>query len=110
MVRYVKSRHKRPRRIKLSKDTLYLRDHGKCQYCNLKIRAHEATVDHVTPKSRGGKNEWTNVVLACGPCNQKKGSLSVKEAGMHLTIKPRQMTTIDPQVLNNELWQFWLPK
>lgn len=64
---------------------LFLRDEFCCQYCGAK---GEMTFDHVIPKSRGGRTSWENVVAACGPCNLKKGSRSVAEAGMHLRRRP----------------------
>jgi hypothetical protein len=32
------------------------------------------TIDHVIPRTQGGKSSWNNCVLACHECNQKKGS------------------------------------
>lgn len=45
-----------------------------CYYCNCKLAIHEATVDHVVPLSRGGAPGIENCVLACEPCNNKKGN------------------------------------
>ncbi len=45
------------------------RDEGRCAYCG----GHAITVDHVLPRSYGGKNTWRNTVAACGGCNQRKG-------------------------------------
>lgn len=59
------------------------RDDWKCQYCG-----DEATaVDHVIARSRGGTNEWENLVAACKPCNSKKGNRTPEEAGMRLIRK-----------------------
>jgi 5-methylcytosine-specific restriction endonuclease McrA len=41
---------------------------GICSYC----LGPANTVDHVFPLSRGGSNDPTNLVLACGLCNSKK--------------------------------------
>jgi 5-methylcytosine-specific restriction endonuclease McrA len=60
------------------------RDAGRCGYCDGKA----TTVDHITPRSRGGRNTWKNTVSACGPCNQRKGDRTPAEAGMVLRIKP----------------------
>ena len=38
--------------------------------------------------SRGGTNEWTNVVAACSPCNTKKGNRLPEEIGMHPLTHP----------------------
>ncbi len=53
-----------------------------------KIPRHEATYDHVPPRARGGKTTWENVVIACVPCNQKKGARTVEQAGMPLGAAP----------------------
>ena len=45
-------------------------------------------MDHVVPKARGGKDTWENLVTACLPCNNKKGSKTLEEANMILKIKP----------------------
>lgn len=54
--------------------TLYSISKGICEYCGDKIPFHEATKDHVYPKSLGGSNEDFNLVLACRSCNSKKGN------------------------------------
>ena len=41
------------------------------------------TRDHLIPMSRGGTNDWTNVVTACSPCNTRKANLLPHEVGMH---------------------------
>jgi 5-methylcytosine-specific restriction endonuclease McrA len=50
------------------------------------------TVDHVTPRSRGGRNSWLNTVAACGDCDQRKGDRTPTEAGMVLLAKPTAPT------------------
>ena len=60
---------------------LFLRDEFKCQYCSLK---GEMTFDHIIPRSKGGKTTWENVVASCQKCNLKKGSRSLKKAGLNL--------------------------
>ncbi len=66
---------------------LFLRDGFACQYCGAK---GEMTFDHVTPRSRGGRTTWENVVAACGPCNLRKSNMTVRQAGMSLTRPPRR--------------------
>jgi len=75
-----------------SKKNLYYRDEGKCQYCKKEITLSNCTVDHVFPKSKGGKHEWSNIVLSCSSCNQKKGSKLLEDTGMKLTNDPRVPT------------------
>jgi len=57
---------------KWSKFNVKLRDEFKCQYCHKKFSNRSLTIDHVKPKSLGGKHSWTNSVTACKPCNQGK--------------------------------------
>ena len=76
-----------PRRLHVapSRKAVFLRDGHKCQYCG---RAAE-NVDHVTPRSRGGKHTWDNVVAACRRCNGRKENRSPQEVGMKLGRHPR---------------------
>jgi len=53
---------------------LALRDEFKCQYCEEQHRYDNLTIDHVLPRSAGGKTHWTNCVIACKHCNVAKGS------------------------------------
>ena len=48
----------------------------------------ELTLDHVVPKSQGGKSTWENVVCACGRCNRKKGGKTPEQANMKILNKP----------------------
>ena len=65
---------------------LFARDAYRCQYCGRhrsQLRHREfLTRDHVVPISRGGDNTWGNVVTACSPCNNRKGSHLGIEVGM----------------------------
>ena len=79
-----------PRQVKFSRRNIYLRDDHTCQYCGKIPPKEELTIDHVLPRSRGGRTTWENVVLACIKCNMKKGSKLVNEAGMRLMSEPRK--------------------
>lgn len=72
----------------LSRKNIFLRDRHRCQYCRKQFTSNQLTLDHVIPRSRGGGNGWTNVVAACFPCNNKKGSRTPDEAGMPLKHRP----------------------
>ena len=86
---------KRPKTaVKFSRQNIYARDKYKCQYCGKKYASEELTYDHVIPKSRGGKTEWTNIVTCCVECNRKKGGRTPEEAGMKLIRKPLKPTWI----------------
>ena len=78
-----------PRReVKFSRRNILARDENRCQYCNKKLPMSQLSLDHVTPKSRGGKSTWTNVVTACTPCNTRKGGRMPWEASMKLRRTP----------------------
>jgi 5-methylcytosine-specific restriction endonuclease McrA len=82
--RYVRVPYRRP--IPLTRRAVLARDGHRCVYCS--IRAD--TVDHVVPRSRGGRNEWTNVVAACAKCNHRKGDRLLSEIGWKLASAPIQ--------------------
>jgi len=80
-----------PRRtVRLNRRNLFARDGNRCQYCGRKFKSSDLSIDHVVPRSRGGRTEWTNVVCACLRCNVKKGGRTPQEAGMRLVRPPRQ--------------------
>lgn len=86
VLRIVKRNRKKP--LSFSRRNILRRDNFTCQYCG--ITNHPLTVDHVMPKSRGGQSVWTNVVVACKPCNLKKGNRRLSEVGMELINKPNK--------------------
>jgi 5-methylcytosine-specific restriction endonuclease McrA len=77
-------------KVHFSRRMLYKRDHFECQYCGEKPKTSELTLDHVMPKSRGGKTTFDNCVLACVTCNFKKADRTPKEAHMKLRRKPKR--------------------
>lgn len=60
----------------MKKDFVYARDGGKCRYCGVELAYEDATVDHIKPKSRGGRagKNSKNGALSCKPCNARKGN------------------------------------
>lgn len=76
------------RRVRLSRENIFLRDNYTCQYCHDTFPYKELTLDHVMPVSRGGPKSWKNLVTACHKCNHKKGSRTPREANMPLLNKP----------------------
>lgn len=74
----------------LSRANIFTRDNFECQYCSTTLRAAEATLDHVIPRSRGGVTSWTNIVTCCTRCNRKKGGRTPTEARMPLKNNPVQ--------------------
>ncbi len=73
------------RRTALSRRAVFVRDEHRCQYCG----GEADSIDHVMPRSRGGRHEWDNVAAACRPCNLRKRDRTPDEAGMRLRRAPR---------------------
>ena len=80
----------------LTRRSLLLRDNYTCAYC----QGHADTIDHVVPRSRGGRHEWTNVVACCKRHNLEKGDRFLAEIGWTLPVTPKA-----PQGL---LWRWQL--
>ncbi len=72
--------------VPLTRRALFARDGGRCVYCDRPA----STVDHVVPRSRGGRHEWENVVSACSRCNHVKADRAIAELGWRLRIVPHQ--------------------
>ena len=87
------------RNVAPSRNRIYKRDGNECVYCGSK---KQLTIDHVMPKSRGGKNEWTNLVACCFKCNLKKSNRTPEEAKMTMKHNPFvPQITIDNIILTN---------
>jgi 5-methylcytosine-specific restriction endonuclease McrA len=82
-----------PKSIDLTRKNIFKRDGMKCQYCG-KRNTH-LTIDHILPKSRGGKDDWENLITSCDACNNSKGNRLPEEAGMKLLSKPRRPNPIN---------------
>ena len=83
-----------------SNHNLFDRDGRRCLYCgrteaDVRRAGLRLTRDHVVPLSRGGRDEWRNVVTACEPCNNSKADRTPDEAGLRLLAEPRTPTAWD---------------
>lgn len=76
------------RAVKFSRSNLYRHYNRKCSYCACQVSTQEATWDHVVPRAKGGTTDWSNIVLACKPCNARKADKTPAEAGMSLLVQP----------------------
>jgi len=86
------------RRVVFSRRNISRRDRHACQYCGEQRALRDLTIDHVVPRSRGGRSTWENCVVACVSCNSRKANRLPEEAGMRLNRKPRRpswMASID---------------
>ncbi|MFS0706134.1 HNH endonuclease [Cellulomonas sp. 179-A 9B4 NHS] len=82
LTRYVHVPKRRP--VPPTRRTVLQRDDHRCAYCG----GGADTVDHVHPRSRGGRHEWTNVVAACVRCNHRKADRTLLELGWELPFRP----------------------
>ncbi len=100
----------RTRTPPMTRRSVLQRDRHTCAYCG----SDADTIDHIRPRSRGGRNEWTNVVAACRNCNFRKGDRMLEELGWRLRVNPvapdgygwrwRDLAECDP------MWSEYLPK
>jgi 5-methylcytosine-specific restriction endonuclease McrA len=102
-----------PMRIRFSRGNIYARDNKVCQYCNKKFSAKHLTLDHVIPRSLGGRTTWTNIVTACQDCNTKKADKTPQQANMKLLSKPTypSVQTLYANAIGGripEQWNNWL--
>ena len=92
---------KLPRReVRFSRKNIFERDNYTCQYCGVSppnekraikwIEKNQLNLDHVVPRSRGGKTTWSNIVCACFKCNSKKGDRLVSELGWKMIKIPKE--------------------
>ncbi len=85
-----------------SRRGVLVRDSYTCIYCKAQpghmvkgkvLNKSDFTVDHIVPKSRGGKDQWGNTACACYVCNHRKGDKMPNEAGMRLAWEPKTPRT-----------------
>lgn len=88
------------RKISFSYTNVFIRDDCTCGYCGKKFNQNskELTVDHIIPRSLGGKNDWLNCITACKICNNKKSNKSLEDLNMKLLWKP-YVPTISQYIL-----------
>ena len=105
---------RRPQRVKFSRQNIFFRDDFTCQYCNRQHPSYRLTYDHVVPRSKGGKTNWTNIVTSCIPCNLKKGNRLPQAASLRLLRlpeEPRWLPTISMSARIDtapSIWQDYL--
>ncbi|MET0161037.1 MAG: HNH endonuclease [Microbacteriaceae bacterium] len=74
------------RAVPVSRRGVLRRDEHRCGYCG----AHATTIDHIQPRSRGGKDTWENLVACCLKCNNLKSDRNPAEMGWRLRVTPSQ--------------------
>jgi 5-methylcytosine-specific restriction endonuclease McrA len=97
--------HARPGAIEpsptLTNAALFARDRYVCLYCGQHYHRGALTRDHVMPLSKGGRDEWENVVCACLHCNVRKGSRTPQQAEMPLLAVPFRPSWVEHLILSN---------
>jgi 5-methylcytosine-specific restriction endonuclease McrA len=109
VVRLHKYDRVRTTKVRLTRRNIYYRDNNVCQYCGKRFKTRDLNVDHVIPRSRGGKDTWHNLVCACVSCNIRKGNRTPHEAGMRL-IKEPVRPKLNPLILlhiGNKKYASW---
>ena len=97
--------------LRFNRRNLFARDGHNCQYCGKNLPTQQLSLDHVLPRSRGGKTTWENVVSACVDCNTRKGSRTPTEARMKLIRRPvkPKYSPILAMKLGNPKYASWRP-
>jgi 5-methylcytosine-specific restriction endonuclease McrA len=106
--RYARGRKKG---VKFSRLNVYRRDEFTCQYCAVQPGVANLTFDHVVPRAKGGRTEWTNIVTACIDCNAVKADRTPEEAKMNLARKPARpayMPAVAVSDLVHDSWRDYL--
>lgn len=93
--------------IKLTRRSLFNRDGGICQYCGTEVSKYSFTVDHVVPRSKGGKSDWKNMVVACRECNNRKDDMTLHESGMRLLKTPIKPGVMNFNLVYREEYVYW---
>src|SRR5260370_374120 len=92
VIRLLAYRHIPQQSRALSRKNILLRDRNTCQFCVRVFPSSELTLDHVVPRSRGGRSSWENLVACCYRCNNNKGDRTPEEARLKLARRPRPFT------------------
>lgn len=99
------------RHVRFSRLNIYARDDFTCQYCGRRPVRSDLNLDHVVPRSLGGRSTWANVVCSCLDCNRRKGGRTPRQAGLRLRRAPArpQWTPFVNLMLSTVRYQEWRP-
>lgn len=76
------------RHVRYSRENVFARDKYTCQYCGARPPRSQLNLDHVIPRSLGGRTTWENVVCSCVDCNRHKGGRTPEQARIYLRRSP----------------------
>ena len=102
-------RWRRNTSLRFSRGNIFLRDNGKCQYCNVSLDQRTFTLDHILPASKGGRKTWENIVACCPSCNQRKRNRTPDEARMKLLRKPKVPKVLPFHIGKSGVPSLWHP-
>lgn len=101
--------------VRLTRKNIFIRDNFRCRYCGIKGSMSSLTLDHVEPRSRGGKFTWENIVSSCIDCNTKKGDKLLGETQMKIRGGPPRRLDMYEYIRclvtnrdNTPEWKDWL--
>ena len=96
--------------VRFSRQNVYLRDNFTCQYCAKAFQRTALNLDHVVPRSQGGRTSWENVVCSCVRCNLNKGGRTPEQAGLKLLKVPKRpsWSSLSPSI-GKIPYKEWLP-
>jgi 5-methylcytosine-specific restriction endonuclease McrA len=99
------------RHVRFSRINLMARDNFQCQYCGRRPHRAELNLDHVVPRSLGGRSTWENVVTSCVDCNRRKGGRTPRQARMKLQRRPERprWTPLANLMWSSVRYQEWRP-
>jgi 5-methylcytosine-specific restriction endonuclease McrA len=99
------------RHVRFSRINIYARDNFTCQYCGVRYPRSELNLDHVVPRSLGGRSTWENVVCSCVECNRRKGGNTPEQAGLSLRRSPMRprWTPLMNLMLSSVRYNEWRP-
>jgi len=96
--------------LSCNRKNVFWRDKYACQYCSITFPESKLTLDHVTPRSKGGPKTWENIVTSCKKCNQKKGNKFPHEVNMMPLQIPREPGFDLAQIIGRKhIHEKWLP-
>jgi len=102
--------HLNHNKASFSPSNVIMRDRNICQYCGVRFASHELNLDHVVPKSMGGRRIWTNIVTSCIRCNRMKGDQTCEKSGMFPIKTPVQPSYNEVfQGLSKSPPEEWMP-
>jgi 5-methylcytosine-specific restriction endonuclease McrA len=99
------------RHVRFSRINIFARDAFTCQYCGGRPPRPELNLDHVVPRSQGGRTTWENVVCSCVDCNRRKGGRTPEQARLRLLRRPSRprWTPLVNLMLSSVRYQEWRP-